>query len=76
MTRKMKYTIPIRTRRSAFLRGMTRLIDPKSEMKVTLPPLGDSKTDAEAIHSDWVAVGDDIRAAISGYEKSLEQQDE
>ena len=68
MARKIKYKIPIRTKRAAFIRGMTRLVDPKSNIKITLPLLGDSKTDAEAIHSDWEAVGDYIREAMGNYE--------
>ena len=33
-----------------------------------------AKTDSEALASDWQKVGDDIRVAISEYEKSTQQE--
>jgi hypothetical protein len=51
-------------RLSAFLDGISRVLD----VGVTRKRLTLNQSDREALASDWKAVGDDIRTAVSEYE--------
>ena len=79
MAQKRKHVIQIpknRSARSAFIRGMTRITNPKGNIRVVRVQLGNFQTDADALRSDWVVVGDEIKISIHKYGKSLRLQHE
>ena len=54
--------------RPSFLEGMARIFDIGGTLnEYDFGPVG-AESDAEALHSDWMAVGDDLRAAIGDYD--------
>ena len=65
----MKHKPP--TKRNAFLRGMLSLFCPwlswsHEETRRIL-----NTSDADAVRSDWQAVGDDLRAAMRQFEREM-----
>ena len=52
--------------RGSFWRGVGSLAS--FGQGVEMPSLGDWRDDVEAMRSDWQAVGDDLRAAISQFD--------
>lgn len=54
MSHKIKYEqLATRSRWKSFLRGMTRLVDPKENIET---PIIVNRTDYQALHSDWKTV--------------------
>jgi hypothetical protein len=65
----MKRTTYLITRPS-FRRGLSRLVDLGGTMNDTAYRLSQTpaESDALALYADWYAIGDDMRAAMRGYE--------
>ena len=55
----------------SFLSGMASVLDIGSTLTHYNTSDSPEEADARAIASDWAMVGQDIRSAISAYEKSL-----
>jgi hypothetical protein len=54
--------------RPSFLSGMASVLDVGSTLRIYNESPNSAIADARAIHSDWCAVGNDIRFAMSQYE--------
>jgi len=52
------------SRRAAFLRGASRTLD----LMAVRRPRRTVESDGEALARDWVAVGDDLRVAMSRFD--------
>ncbi len=60
----------IRYARPGFFEGMARIMDFGNSMNRYPRYRSSAEDDMLALRSDWVAVGDDIRAAIRGYDET------
>ena len=58
--------------RRPFLTGMTRAFDPGRYARARWI-LGAAEADAQALRSDWEAVGSDFRAVLGGYASDLSE---
>lgn len=56
--------------RPSFIEGVGRLVDVTGALNTYAYRKTDAQADADAIESDWKAVGDDIRTAMTEYERS------
>lgn len=66
MTTPKSYHYNISTHKnSPFLRGVSSVFDIKGSIHIYKIMGNSSTTDFDAIMSDWLAVGDDIRSAIA-----------
>ena len=55
--------------RPTFLEGVARVFDFANVLQRYRDDTTDHEADANALRSDWMAVGDDIRHAIGTYER-------
>jgi hypothetical protein len=54
----------------SFIEGMARTLDIGNTLQKYNEASTETEADIEAMKNDWRAIGDDIRAAISGYERT------
>ena len=54
----------------SFIEGMARTLDIGNTLNRYNESSSDQQVDIEAMKNDWRAIGDDIRVAISGYERT------
>ena len=72
MSGRGKYTFRLFAR-PTFLEGMGRLFDFANALQMYRSDATKELADMHALKSDWFAVGDDLRSAMSTYER--EQRD-
>lgn len=58
-----------------FWTGLASLIDVGGGLNMANYALTDEQADSDALRSDWLAVGDDIAAAILQVHESMAQRD-
>lgn len=53
----------------SYIEGMARILDLASTQQVYNTSESDCEADLKALSNDWLAVGDDLRTAITKYER-------
>lgn len=58
--------------RPSFVTGMARLFDFGGTLNTYNVSPSEAEADIRAIHSDWKAIGNDMRSALAAYKKQRE----